>query len=58
MKRIKQRCEIEFPKKKRTAQSLVDNTRRFEKKSLTSGEDNNLQAQKNIDQTTKMKIKL
>ena len=58
MKRIKQRCEIEFPKKKRTAQSLADNTRRFEKKSLTSGEDNNLQAQKNIDQTTKMKIKL
>ena len=49
MKRIKQRCEIEFPKKKRTAQSLVDKTRRFEKKSLTSGEDNNLQAQKNID---------
>ena len=48
MKWIKQRWDIEFPqkkKKKRTAHSLVDNTRRFEKESLGPGVGANMQAQ-------------
>ena len=54
MKRIKQRREIEFPQKK----NLVDNAIRFEKESLGSGGGANIQAQKNMEWTTEMKIKL
>ena len=57
MKKIKQRWEIEFPQKK-SRQNLVGNARRFENKSLGPGGGVNMQAQKNIDQTTEMKIKL
>ena len=39
-------------------QSLVDNARRFEKEILRPGGGTNIQAQKNIDWTTEMKIKL
>ena len=39
-------------------QNLVDNVKWFEKESLDPGEDANLQAQKNMDWTTEMKIKL
>ena len=39
-------------------QNLVDSVRRFDKESLDPGEDANLQAQKNMDWTTEMKIKL
>ena len=49
MKRIKQRWDIEFPRKKRTMQNLVDNARRFEKKILRPGGGANIQAQKHID---------
>ena len=58
MKRIKRRWDIEFPLKKRTTQNLVDNARRFEKEILRPGGDANIQAQKNIDWTAEMKIKL
>ena len=58
MKRIKRRWDIEFPLKKRTTQNLVDNARRFEKEILRPGRGANRQAQKNIDWTTEMKIKL
>ena len=37
---------------------MVDNATRFEKESLVPGGGANLQAQKNIDSTTEMKIKL
>ena len=49
MKRIKQRWDIEFPRKKRTMQNLVDNARRFEKKIFRPGGGANIQAQKHID---------
>ena len=39
-------------------QNLVDNARRFEKEILRPGGDANIQAQKNIDWTAEMKIKL
>ena len=39
-------------------QKLVDNARRFEKEILRSGGGVNIQAQRNIDWTTEMKIKL
>ena len=39
-------------------EKLVDNERRFKKESLGPGGDANIQAQKNIDWTTVMKIKL
>ena len=58
MKKIKQRWDIEFPKKKRTTQNLVDNARRFRKEILKPGGGANIQARKNIDWTTEMKIKL
>ena len=58
MKWIKQIWNIEFPQKKKKAQNLVGNIRRFEKKSLGPAEDNNLQAQQNMDWTTERKIKL
>ena len=58
MKRIKRRWEIEFPQKKRTTQNFVDNARRFENDILRAGGGANIQAQKNIDWTTEMKIKL
>ena len=45
-------------KNKRTAQKLVENARRFEKKSTGPGVGANTQAQTNIDWTTEMKIKL
>ena len=45
----KQRWDIEFPRKKRTMQNLVDNARRFEKKILRPGGGANIQAQKHID---------
>ena len=49
MKKIKQRWDIEFPKKKRTTQNLVDNARRFRKEILKPGGGANIQARKNID---------
>ena len=58
MKKIKQRWHIEFPQKKRAAQNLVDNARRFEKKSLGPGGDAYLQAQKNMDWINEMKVKI
>ena len=58
MKKIKQRWDIEFLQKRRTTQNLVDNVRRFEKESLGPGGGANVQAQKNIDWATEMKIKL
>ena len=58
MKRIKQQWEIAFPQKKRTTENLVYNARRFEKEILRPRGGANIQAQKNIDWTTKMKIKL
>ena len=58
MKKIKQRWDIEFLQKKRTTQNLVDNARRFRKEILKPGGGANIQAQKNIDWTTEMKIKL
>ena len=58
MKRIKWQWDNEFPQKKRTTQNLVDNARRFEKEILRPGGGANLQAQKSIDWTTEMKIKL
>ena len=57
MKKIKQRWEIEFPQKK-SRQDLVDNKRGFGNKSLGPGGGANMQAQKNTDWTTEMKIKL
>ena len=57
MKRIKQRWDIEFPQKKRTTQTLVDNAKLFGKESLRP-EDANIKAQKNMNWTTEMKIKL
>ena len=47
-----------FSQKKRTAQNLVDNARRFEQEGLGPGGGANVQAQKNIDWITEMKIKL
>ena len=58
MKRIKKRWDIEFPQKKRTTHNLVDNARRFEKESLGPGGDANIHAQKNIDWSTEMRMKL
>ena len=58
MKRIKQWWDIEFPPKKKEAQNLVDNARRFKKESLGPGRNVSIQAQKNMDWTTEMKIKL
>ena len=58
VKRIKHRWDIEFPQKKRTAQKLIDNARRFEKETLAPGGGVNIQAQKNIDWSTEMKVKL
>ena len=58
MKRIKQWWDIEFPPKKKEAQNLVDNARRFKKESLGLGRNVSIQAQKNMDWTTEMKIKL
>ena len=58
VKRIKHRWDIEFPQKKRTAQKLIDNARRFEKETLGPGGGVNIQAQKNIDWSTEMKVKL
>ena len=49
---------MNFLKNKRTAQKLVENARRFEKKSTGPGVGANTQAQTNIDWTTEMKIKL
>ena len=57
MKRIKQRWDIEFPQKKRTTQTLVDNAKLFGKESLRP-ENANIKAQKNMNWTTEMKIKL
>ena len=47
-----------FSQKKRTVQNLVDNARRFEKEGLGPGGGANIQAQKNINWITEMKIKL
>ena len=58
MKRIKQRWGIEFLQKKRTGQNLIDNTIRFKKDSLGRGVGASIQAQKNINWITEMKIKL
>ena len=56
VKRIKHRWDIEFPQKKRTAQKLIDNARRFERETLGPGGGVNIQAQKNIDWSTEMKV--
>ena len=45
MKRIKQRWDNEFQQKKRTPQSLLNNARRFEKKTLGPGGGPNKQTQ-------------
>ena len=58
MKRIKQRWHIEFPQKKKYSEKLSWQARWFEKESLGPGGGANIQAQKNIDWTTEMKIKL
>lgn len=56
MKGTKQQWE--FPQKQRTTQNLVDNARLFEKEILGTEEDAYWQVQKNMNWTTKIKIKL
>ena len=58
MKRIRRRWDIKFPQEKITTQNLVDNTRWFENEILRPGGGTNIQAQKNVDWTTEMKMKL
>ena len=60
MKRIKERWDGEFPKKRRTAQNLVDNASRFEKAGW-GGEivrNQTTKMQKNTEWNTEMKIRL
>ena len=65
MKRIKRRCNLEFPESKRTAQNLVDNARRFKKEGWGNmAEQEELMAEqatpennnKQLNWTTEMKI--
>ena len=58
MKRIRRRWDIKFPQEKITTQNLVDNARWFENEILRPGGGTNIQAQKNVDWTTEMKMKL
>ena len=61
MKKIKTRWDIEFPEKKRTEQSLVDNARHFVKEGWGDEEQTLTQVievHKNIEWSTEMKIRL
>ena len=50
MRRIKERWDLEFPHKKRTAQNLIDNARRFENERITG--------KSNMEWNTDLKLEL
>ena len=61
MKRIKVRWDQEFPRKKKTAQNLVDNGRRFKLEASANGrsdQQDGVVATKKIQWTTDMKVQL
>ena len=61
MKRIKVRWDQEFPRKKKTAQNLVDNARRFKLEASANGrsdQQDGVVATKKIQWTTDMKVHL
>ena len=61
MKRIKVRWDQEFPSKKKTAQNLVDNARRFRLEASANGRSDQQEgvvATKKIQWTTDMKVHL
>ena len=61
MKRIKVRWDQEFPSKKKTAQNLVDNARRFRPEASVNGRSDQQEgvvATKKIQWTTDMKVYL